>query len=113
MYIRKPLRANGSLARLSSDVDLSTCRKYRPFSYYVLGGIDLDGDALKDNAQTTFDSPDDISGVDCSVDGTSDPRVSAFDIIEKAGVQSYERYKQEASRQAQEKQQQQQETTEK
>lgn len=101
MYKKQNLQVFPANVLLKSDIDFDERKKYRPFSYYVKGGIDLDGDALMDGAPTTFDTDDDIAGVDCVAEATSDPRVSWCDIVEKAGVDSYEKYKQELARQAQ------------
>lgn len=98
MYKKNSLLVLPTSCILKSDIDFSERSKYRPMSYYVQGGIDLDGDALRDGAQTSFDSPDDIAGVDCVAEATSDPRVSALDIIENAGIQAYEKYKDELAR---------------
>lgn len=71
--------------------------EYRPFSYYVLGGIDVDGDSLLMNADVGVDSDSDIES-GCSVDGSCDPRVSAFDIAEQVGIDAYEKVKEKAQR---------------
>lgn len=81
----------------SSDIDFGERPKYRPFSFYVLGGIDVDGDALNMDAPTSFDDDESSSGIDCVADATSDPRISPFDIVERAGVSAYEKYKAEAA----------------
>ncbi|UNI72419.1 MAG: hypothetical protein [Chaetfec virus UA24_2292] len=73
--------------------------KYRPFSYYVLGGIDVDGDALTMNADISFDDDSEIEA-GCSVDGACDPRVSGFDIAEKVGIDAYEKVKEKSQRSA-------------
>lgn len=80
-------------------IDLEGRPKYKPFSYYVKGGIDIDGDALRDGDAVTFDDDEHLAP-DCGVDATSDPRTSAFDIAEKAGIEAYERYKREHAEQS-------------
>lgn len=70
---------------------------YRPFSYYVLGGIDVDGDSLTMNADIGFDDDSEIEA-GCAVDGACDPRVSGFDIAEQVGIDAYEKVKEKAQR---------------
>ena len=80
-------------------LDLDGRKKYLPMSYYIFGGLDLDGDALDINAPTTFDSKDDTGTIDCTVDATSNPRVSAFDIAEQIGISALEKYRIEQAQQ--------------
>lgn len=58
---------------------------YHPLSYYVLGGVDVDGSELRTDASIMFDDSKDIES-GCGVDATCDPRVSYFDVVEQLGV---------------------------
>lgn len=58
---------------------------YHPLSYYVLGGVDVDGSELRTDASIMFDDSKDIEN-GCGVDATCDPRVSYFDVVEQLGV---------------------------
>jgi len=78
-------------------VDLKDRPVYRPFSYYVLGGIDVDGDALLLNATPGSDSDEEIDA-GCAVDAACDPRVSGFDIAEQSGVDAYKKVQELAKR---------------
>ena len=98
MYTYKKVKMPYSCAFTRSDIDFANRPKYHPMSYYVYGGVDIDGDALSMNASTSFDDDEQLDGVDCGIDGTSDPRVSAFDIVEKAGVDAYEKWRAETAR---------------
>lgn len=80
-------------------IDLSARPLYRPFSYYVLGGIDVDGDSLLMNADVGFDPEDEIEA-GCSVDGATDPRISGFDIAEQVGIDAYEKVREKAAKSA-------------
>lgn len=79
--------------------DYDSCPVYHPFSYYVLGGIDVDGDSLLLNADIDFDPEDEIEA-GCSVDGATDPRISGFDIAESVGIQAYEKVREKATKSA-------------
>ena len=68
---------------------------YHPFSYYVLGGIDIDGQALAMNGDPMADTDDEISS-GCGVDAACDPRVSGFDIAEAAGIEAYQKVQENA-----------------
>jgi hypothetical protein len=62
---------------------------YHPFSYYVLGGIDLSGDATSLNGNAESDDDSDLSSAVGAGYGY-DPRISGFDIAEAAGTDSYQ-----------------------
>lgn len=62
---------------------------YRPFSYYVLGGIDIDGDSLSLNGGAVGDESGDLMSANGAGLGY-DPRTSGFDIAEEAGNDVYE-----------------------
>nr|DAT11641.1 MAG TPA: hypothetical protein [Microviridae sp.] len=54
----------------------------RPVSYYVRGGVDLDGITARPPLPSSFDSPDEVS--DGLVDIGTDARVSRLDIAAEA-----------------------------
>lgn len=62
---------------------------YHPFSYYVLGGIDLTGDSTTLNGNAESDDSGDMEKASGAGLGY-DPRISGFDIAEQAGNDSYE-----------------------
>lgn len=73
----------------------------RPFSYYVLGGIDISGESLRMDASTEFDNDSDIDsfqGVETENLSPTDvvspfnPRTSVFDMVELTGVGAYDDY---------------------
>lgn len=68
---------------------------YHPFSYFVLGGIDLDGQALSMNGDAMADPDEELSS-GCGADAACDPRVSGFDIAEAAGIEAYAKIKDKA-----------------
>lgn len=57
----------------------------RRLSYYVKGGVDLEGISNRPPVEGHFDSPEDISSD--TLDITSDPTVSKLDIAEYASMQ--------------------------
>lgn len=59
---------------------------YHPLSYYVAGGIDVDGSELRTDASISYDDSKDIDG-GCSPDALCDPRTSYFDIVEELGAE--------------------------
>lgn len=61
---------------------------YHPFSYYVLGGVDISGDHTRLDAKVMYDDDADINSG--AHDGSCDPRVSKFDICEQSGVEAFE-----------------------
>lgn len=62
---------------------------YHPFSYYVLGGIDVSGQATALNGNAEPDDAGDMTRADGAGYGY-DPRLSGFDIAEAAGRDAYE-----------------------
>lgn len=60
----------------------SDLRIARPVSYYVRGGVDLDGITARPPLPSSFDSPDEVS--DGLVDIGTDARVSRLDIAAEA-----------------------------
>lgn len=66
-----------------------TGEKYKPLSYYVLGGVDLKGDETRLNAQVTYDNEETISEMEengtIQAIGVCSPNVDIFDIVEKTG----------------------------
>lgn len=54
----------------------------RPLSYYVNGGVDLDGVSDRPPLPAHFDDAESV--VDGVVDISTDPRVSKFDILDYA-----------------------------
>ena len=66
-------------------------RRFKPLSYYVLGGVDLDGsnlDKLKTDTPIAYDSETAIADMESvgkieSI-GVCDPRVDMMDIVSKA-----------------------------
>ena len=62
---------------------------YKPFSYYVLGGIDVSGDVLNLSGNPESDSAGDMESANGAGPGY-DPRVSGFDIAEQSGIEAYQ-----------------------
>lgn len=82
MYRKKRLLNSGkSFGSISPFTD-GKVRIARSMSYYVNGGVDLDGISTRMAPESHFDSPEDIAAE--SVDVTSDPTVSRLDIAEMA-----------------------------
>lgn len=97
MYPKSRLQVSESTVPFFDGVDLKDRSVYRPFSYYVLGGIDVDGDNLLMSADIDFDPESDIES-GCSVDGACDPRVSGFDIAEQVGIDAYNKVLEKAAK---------------
>lgn len=57
----------------------------RRLSYYVNGGVDLEGISNRPPVESHFDTPEDIASD--TLDITSDPTVSKLDIAEYASMQ--------------------------
>lgn len=85
MYSKKRLINSG---RITSG-SFAPCVDYqcvaRRLSYYVKGGVDLEGISNRPPVEGHFDSPEDISSD--TLDITSDPTVSKLDIAEYASMQ--------------------------
>lgn len=61
--------------------------RYRPLSYYVLGGVNLDGKPLVNNTPVSYDNEETLTELENSEQGLQsigacDPRVDFFDIAE-------------------------------
>ena len=66
-------------------------RRYKPLSYYVLGGTDIDGSVSKDlnsEVPVAYDGDDAIAEMSkkgkIESIGVADPRVDMFDLVESA-----------------------------
>lgn len=68
---------------------------YHPFSYYVLGGIDISGEATALNGNAESDDAGDLTTAVNAGYGY-DPRLSGFDIAEAAGADAYEQVREMA-----------------
>lgn len=64
---------------------------FRPFGYYVCGGLDITGEHTAMDAQVTYDSEEDIKA-GCAVDSFTDPTVGFFDVAESMGVEAANAY---------------------
>lgn len=82
MYRRKKTVFSGSASGSFSPYVDDQVRIARPMSYYINGGVDLDGFSTRTPPEGHFDSPEDIASGD--VDITSDPTASRLDIAEVA-----------------------------
>lgn len=74
---------------------------YHPFSYYVLGGIDISGEATALNGNAESDDSSDLTTAVNAGYGY-DPRLSGFDIAEAAGKDVYEQAREMAKTAAKE-----------
>lgn len=85
MYPKKRLINSGRIASGSFAPCADRQCVARRLSYYVKGGVDLEGISNRPPVEGHFDSPEDISSD--TLDITSDPTVSKLDIAEYASVQ--------------------------
>lgn len=85
MYPKKRLINSGRIASGSFAPCADRQCVARRLSYYVKGGIDLEGISKRPPVEGHFDSPEDISSD--TLDITSDPTVSKLDIAEYASMQ--------------------------
>ena len=85
MYPKKRLINSGRIASGSFAPCADRQRIARRISYYVNGGVDLEGLSNRPPVEGHFDSPDDIASD--TLDITSDPTVSKLDIAEYASMQ--------------------------
>lgn len=85
MYQKKCLINSGSVSSgfFTPCVDRECIA--RRLSYYVNGGVDLEGVSNRPPVESHFDSPEDIASD--TLDITSDPTVSKLDIAEYASMQ--------------------------
>lgn len=84
MYPKKRL-LNPGVAGGSFNPFCDQVRIARPFSYYVQGGVDLDGVSTRPPLPSHFDDSDGISSGE--VDIATDPRISRMDIVDYASSQ--------------------------
>lgn len=85
MYPKKRLINSGHIVSGSFTPCADCQRIARRISYYVNGGVDLEGLSNRPPVEGHFDSPEDISSD--TLDITSDPTVSKLDIAEYASMQ--------------------------
>lgn len=85
MYPKKRLINSGRIASGSFAPCVDRQCVARRLSYYIKGGVDLEGISNRPPVEGHFDSPEDISSD--SLDITSDPTVSKLDIAEYASMQ--------------------------
>ena len=85
MYPKKRLINSGRIVSGSFTPCVDRQCVARRLSYYVKGGVDLEGISNRPPVDGHFDSPEDISSD--SLDITSDPTVSKLDIAEYASMQ--------------------------
>lgn len=97
MYPKKRLINSGRIVSGSFTPCVDRQCVARRLSYYVRGGVDLEGISNRPPVEGHFDSPEDISSD--SLDITSDPTVSKLDIAEYASM----RYADAATKRAAEK----------
>lgn len=72
---------------------------YHPFSYYVLGGIDISGEATMLSGNPESDESGDLTSATDAGYGY-DPRISGFDIAEAAGNDAYKQVREMAAKAA-------------
>lgn len=85
MYPKKRLINSGRIASGSFTPYTDRQCVARRLSYYIKGGVDLEGISNRPPVEGHFDSPEDISSD--TLDITSDPTVSKLDIAEYASMQ--------------------------
>ena len=85
MYPKKRLINSGRIASGSFTPCVDRQCVARRLSYYVKGGVDLEGITNRPPVEGHFDSPEDISSD--TLDITSDPTVSKLDIAEYVSMQ--------------------------
>ena len=85
MYPKKRLINSGCVASGSFAPCVDRQCVARRLSYYIKGGVDLEGISNRPPVEGHFDSPEDISSD--TLDITSDPTVSKLDIAEYASMQ--------------------------
>lgn len=85
MYPKKRLINSGRIVSGSFTPCSDRQCVARRLSYYVKGGVDLEGISNRPPVEGHFDSPADISSD--TLDITSDPTVSKLDIAEYASMQ--------------------------
>ena len=85
MYPKKRLINSGRIVSGSFTPCVDRQCIARRLSYYVKGGVDLEGLSNRPPVESHFDSPEDISSD--TLDIASDPTVSKLDIAEYASMQ--------------------------
>lgn len=85
MYPKKRLINSGRIASGSFAPCVDRQCIARRLSYYIKGGVDLEGISNRPPVEGHFDSSEDISSD--TLDITSDPTVSKLDIAEYASMQ--------------------------
>ena len=85
MYPKKRLINSGCITSGSFTPYADCQRIARRISYYVNGGVDLEGLSNRPPVESHFDSPEDIASD--TLDIASDPTVSKLDIAEYASMQ--------------------------
>lgn len=85
MYPKKRLINSGRIVSGSFTPCADCQRIARRISYYVNGGVDLEGLSNRPPVESHFDSPEDIASD--ALDIASDPTVSRLDIAEYASMQ--------------------------
>lgn len=84
MYKRKKLVNRGRSTSDSYAPCADSVRIARPLSYYVNGGVDLDGVSTRRPVEGHYDSAESLASDE--VDLTSDPTVTRLDIAEYASM---------------------------
>ena len=82
MYLKKRLLNHGFASCGRFNPFCSETRIARPLSYFVRGGIDLDGVSSRPPLPSVSDTVEDVSSGD--VDIATDARVSRLDILDYA-----------------------------
>lgn len=85
MYPKKRLINSGRIVSGSFAPCADRQGVARRLSYYIKGGVDLEGISNRPPVESHFDSPEDISSD--TLDITSDPTISKLDIAEYASMQ--------------------------
>ena len=85
MYLKKRLVNSGRIVSGSFAPCVDRQCVARRISYYVNGGVDLEGISNRPPVEGHFDSPEDIASD--TLDIMSDPTVSKLDIAEYASMQ--------------------------
>lgn len=89
---RKIIYGANRLPSECNAYDKEKTARFRPLSYYLLGGVDTAGEslsALNNNASVAHSSDEELAEMETNDKvesiGVADPRVDFFDIVEKAG----------------------------
>lgn len=90
--------AHASYERIPAGFELIP-GAYKPFSYFVLGGVDVSGEALRMDSVIEHDESDVCDAfmstdpdVEMSTMSQYNPRTSALDMAEMSGVGAYDDY---------------------